>query len=147
MQSDICAFAASQNVKTIPWFSYQPHSSLQRERTHPRRRQSGSKKKKKSHMTRMQEITCEWTILVFEPSPFIPSAFVLLLPFMTPLIRCTSVLLPGPPPARLFVCRLVPAPCAPSFHTFPVLPFPSSDFFFLILCFLNLSSWTWFSGV
>lgn len=136
MQSDICAFAASQNVKTIPWFSCQPHSSLQRERTHPRRRQSRSKKKK-SHMTRMQEITCEWTILVFEPSPFIPSAFVLLLPFMTPLIRCTSVLLPGPPPARLFVCRLVPAPCAPSFRTFPVLPFPSSDFFFSFC-----ASWT-----
>lgn len=94
-------------------------------------------KKKRSHMTRMQEITCEWTILVFEPSPFIPSAFVLLLPFMTPLIRCTSVLLPGPPPARLFVCRLVPAPCAPSFRTFPVLPFPSSDFF-LSFC----ASWT-----
>lgn len=51
----------------------------------------------------------------FEPSPFIPSAFVLLLPFMTPLIRCTSVLLHGPPRAPF---RLA-APSALSLLTFP----------------------------
>lgn len=99
----------------------------------PWRRKNSSlaetKPERQSHTTRMQEITCEWTILVFEPSPFIPSAFVLLLPFMIPLIRCTSVLLPGPPRALPFVCQLVAAPSAPSLHTFPSLPFPSSDFF------------------
>lgn len=112
---------------------------------------SGNKawaKKKKGDMTRMQEITCKWTILVFEPSPFIPSAFVLLLPFMTPLIRCASVLLPGPPRAPLFVCQLDAAPCAPSFHTFPALPFPLEGFFAFFSCaFWTFLCWTWFSGV